>query len=358
MRRRTNRSWLLFAVVSFLWGVPYLLIDVALREGTGPLTTAAGRVLLAALVLAPFALRRERRSQLRGRAGKLMALSAVEVVIPFGLIPLGEQTISSGLAGVLIATEPMFVLLFGLIVRSRARPSLMTLGGLTIGFCGVIVLLGVEGAGPGIPLLVIAAASYGVGAVLIGRWFSDVAPTTVAAAILAIAAPVLVALASVTEVAVAPTWLGFAAVAVLGILCTAAGFGAFFALIKEAGADQAALITYVAPVIAVLCGAVLLAEPVGPRTLVAAALVFLGAWLASRPSKSGAVITAANPLERRAGPTGIESADCDSEHLPTVANRVWGGDGPEGERGDGHAITLSELKPPAAAEGATAADSG
>jgi drug/metabolite transporter (DMT)-like permease len=278
-----GRSWALFAAVSVLWGVPYLFIDVALGDGVGPVWVAAGRVLPAAALLAPFALRRRRRALLRGRVGRLAVLAVIEIVVPFSLIPLGEQTVSSGLAGVLIATEPMFVLLAGLALRTRARPSVLAVAGLAVGFAGVVVLLGVEGSGPGVPLLLVAAAFYAVGAVLVGRWFGDVPSIVVVAGVLAVAGPILAVLALLLDPLPSPSVTGIAALAVLGLLCTAAGLVSFFTLIGRAGPDRAALITYVAPVVAVACGAVLLSEPIGTRTVAGTALILAGAWFATRP---------------------------------------------------------------------------
>ena len=132
-----------------------------------------------------------------------------------------------------------------------------------------------------------AAACYGVGAVLVGRWFGDVPPITVVAGVLAVAGPVLTVLALLAEPLPSPSGPGIAALAVLGLLCTAAGLVSFFALIGRAGPDRAALITYVAPVVAVLCGVVVLAEPVGTRTVAGAGLILVGAWLATRPAPAG-----------------------------------------------------------------------
>jgi drug/metabolite transporter (DMT)-like permease len=285
--RVTGRAWALFAAVALLWGIPYLFIGIALRHGVGPLSTAAGRVLLAAAVLAPFALRSRGRALLAGRWPRLGVLAVVEVVVPFSLIPLGELTVSSALTGVLIATEPMFVLFVGLALGGRRRPTAGALVGLAVGFAGVVVLLGVEGSGPGAPAIVLAAACYGLGAVLVGRWFGDVAPVVVTAGLLALAAPVLVALALLVEPLPAPSWPGLGAVVVLGLLCTLTGFVAFFDLVARAGPDRASLITYVAPVVAVVCGAVLLAEPVGVRTVVGTGLILVGAWLATRTGARG-----------------------------------------------------------------------
>lgn len=278
----TGRAWALFIVVAVLWGVPYLFIGVALQDGVGPLSTAALRVLSAAVVMVPLAFRRRHRSLLTGRWGRLAVVSLVEVVVPFSLIPLGEQTVSSGLAGVLIATEPMFVLAVGLVLGTRARPTLAALLGLGVGFLGVVVLLGVDGSGAGAGLLVIAAAFYGAGAVLVGRWFGDLPATPVVAGMLVLAAPVLLALALVSESLTVPSYAGIAALAALGLVTTPGGFVAFFRLIALAGPDRAAVMTYVAPVIAVSAGALVLAESIGAWTLGGTTLILVGAWLATR----------------------------------------------------------------------------
>ncbi|MEV1292656.1 DMT family transporter [Pseudonocardia sp. NPDC049635] len=277
-----GRCWALFVVVSVLWGVPYLLIGVLLRDGVGPLSTAAARVLLALAVLLPLAFRGRHAAPVRGRWGRLAVLALVEVVVPFSLIPLGGQTVSSGTSGVLIATEPLFVLVVGLVLGTRARPGPAAVIGIVVGFAGVVVLLGVEGPGPGVGLLVAAAAFYAVGAVLVSRWFGDLPAIPVVAAVLMLAAPVLTVTAVLVEPLPAPSAAGWAALAVLGLVTTPGGFVAFFRLIAVAGPDRAALITYVAPVVAVVAGAVVLAEPVGPRTVGGTILVLVGAWLATR----------------------------------------------------------------------------
>jgi drug/metabolite transporter (DMT)-like permease len=111
-----GRAWLLFGVVSVLWGIPYLFIEIALREGFGPITTAAGRVVLAAIVLLPITASPGARQLIRGRFGQLTMLALIEVVIPFSMISLGELTVSSAVAGIIIATEPIFVLVITLVL--------------------------------------------------------------------------------------------------------------------------------------------------------------------------------------------------------------------------------------------------
>jgi len=281
-----GRAWLLFGVVSVLWGVPYLFIEIALREGLGPITTAAGRVLLAAIVLLPITASPGARQLIRERFGQLTILALIEVVIPFSMISLGALTVSSTVAGIIIATEPIFVLVITLVLGRRIPTSAAALLGVAIGFGGVVVLLGVDGSGPGAGLVLVASGSYALGAVLVGRWFSAVPPLRVVSPMTLLAAPVLVAVAATTETLPSPTWTGVGTVAVLGLACTAGGFWTFFTLIARADASRAALITYVAPIVAVAAGAILLDEPIGVRTVFGIILIFVGAALATRRTKS------------------------------------------------------------------------
>src|SRR6266511_3911862 len=194
----TRRAWLLFAAVSLLWGVPYLFIKVAVAE-VPPVTVVFARVALAALLLGPVAARRGALRGLRGRLPQLAALALLEITIPFLLISMGEQRITSSLAGLLIAAMPLFVALLALRFDAAERVGGLRLLGLLLGIGGVAVLLGIDvGADPArLPSLEVVLA-----------------------------------------------------LAALGVLCTAAGLLLFFALIVEAGPSRAAVITYMNPAVA------------------------------------------------------------------------------------------------------------
>lgn len=259
--------------VSVLWGVPYLLISVAL-EGLGPVSVVAGRVALGTLVLLPVAWRRDLPRLLRKRWRPLLLLAVVEVAVPFTLIAVGERTVSSGLAGVLIATEPLFILGLGVLRGKRERMARGAWGDAALGFLGVVVLLGVAGAGAGATLVLAAAACYAAGAVMMHRLFPGTPPVAVTTGMLAVAA--------LTEPAPQVTDRVLFAVIGLGAACTAGGFTAFSALISAQGPAPAAFITYVAPVVAVSAGVLLLSEPVTARTVTGTLLVLTGAALAAR----------------------------------------------------------------------------
>lgn len=274
----TLRGWTLFAVVSALWGVPYLFIAVALDQGIGPISVVAGRVALGALTLLPLACRPALARLLRRRWRHLSVLAAVEVTVPFILISVGEQTVSSALTGVLIATEPLFVVLLGRCFGGVERPGVVAWTGIGVGFLGVIALLGLQGAGVGVPLVLAAAACYGLGPLLVRRWFADVDSLVLAAALLLVAVPPLLAAAVSAESLPGLTATGVGAVAVLGIACTAGGFAAFFALIRAAGPVRASITAYVAPMVALLAGNLVLDEPITSRAVLGVMLILASAY--------------------------------------------------------------------------------
>ncbi|MEV7136541.1 DMT family transporter [Arthrobacter sp. NPDC093128] len=291
-------SWGLFALVSLLWGVPYLFIEIALRD-IGPLSIAAARVTIAALVMAPFLLHRQRWRVLTKRWRALLVLAVVEVVVPLSLITVGQLSVPSGTTGVIIATEPIFIaILAPLLIR---KPWLSPLGwlGLVIGLTGVTTLLGLEGAGPGVLLIAGAALAYGLGAILIDHWFSDHDALTVAAAMILTAAPLLIAIAVAAEPIRAPSNTTVFALITLGVACTAGGFSAFFALIKCAGPTIAALTTYTAPIIAVVAGVFVLHEKLTLWQVLSCSLILVGAAFIVRPrGRSGRRPSKMNPAEQ------------------------------------------------------------
>jgi drug/metabolite transporter (DMT)-like permease len=282
-----RRAWLLFLAVSVLWGIPYFLIKIAI-EDLSPVTVVAGRTAVAALVLIPVAAARGTLAALRGRMGVVATVAVVHIVVPFMLITYGEVHITSSLTGLLIAIEPVAIALLML----RAEP--LTAGratGLALGFAGVAVLVGIDVAGDRLGLLgagmvLFAALSYAVATILVQRRAADIPPEALAAGTTTIATLVLAPFAAVALPHHAVHAASWAALAVLGVFCTAAALLAFYGLIGLAGSNRAGLVTYVNPVVAVLLGVVLLDEPVGPSTVAGFALVVAGCWLSTRPARA------------------------------------------------------------------------
>jgi drug/metabolite transporter (DMT)-like permease len=282
----TRRAWLLFATVSLLWGVPYLFIKVAVAE-VPPVTVVFVRVALAAALLAPAAARRGALRGLRGRLLPLVVLALTEITVPFLLISMGEQRITSSLAGLLIAAMPLFVALLALRFDAAERVSGSRLLGLLLGIGGVAVLLGVDLGGDlrqvvGGAMVLLATLCYASSTLLVKRFFSDVPMLGVVTVATAIASLLLAPFA----VALTPTRLPspnvVLALVALGVLCTAAGLLSYFALIVEAGPSRAAVITYLNPAVAVALGVAILSEPLTGGIVVGFLLILVGSWLSTR----------------------------------------------------------------------------
>ncbi len=276
--------------MSLIWGIPYLFIKLAVDGGMPPTLVAWGRVALAAVVLLPIAWRAGALRGMRSRWRAAAAFGIVEIVVPFPLIAAGEQHVSSSLAAILIATVPLVVALLAIRLDPDERVGGGRLIGLVIGLVGVVVLLDIDVAGRadellGAVMILIAAAGYAVGPFIVKRWLSGVhslGPVTVALLVSAIA---LAPPAILSAPSAAPTVGAIGSVVVLGLVCSAAAFVVFFALIAEAGPGRATVITYVNPVIALVLGVVLIGETVGTATLAGLGLILVGSWLATRPAR-------------------------------------------------------------------------
>ena len=280
----SRRAWLYFAIMSFLWGIPYLLIKVAVDE-LSPVVVVFARATIGAAVLLPMAISTGALQRVRTHLGGIAVLAMVEVVGPFVLISSGEQTIPSSLAGILVAAVPLTVAVLARWLDPSERITGRRLVGLFVGLGGVVLALGIDtGAHTSVggALLVLAATvGYGIGPLLIKRWFADVPSLGVNATMLSISALVLL----IPSVALAPHTMPsaqvVAALLVLGVACTGLAFLAFFRLIMLAGPSRAAVITYVAPVVATILGVGLRGERITTSTVGGFALILAGSWLAT-----------------------------------------------------------------------------
>jgi drug/metabolite transporter (DMT)-like permease len=281
----TRRGWGLFVALSVVWGLPYLLIKVAVDE-MEPVVVVCLRAGIAVLVLLPVALARGALKPIFARWRAVLLLAAVELVGPFLLIASGEQHITSSLAGILIAADPLFVALLALKFDATERATRQSLIGLCVGIIGVATLLGFSPGGDALGLLggamvLLAALSYAGGALVIKRFFSDIPPLGSVTASLSVATLVLLPLAAARWPHTVPSSTVIASLLTLSVLCTAVGFLIYFSLIAEAGATRGSLITYVNPAVAVVLGLVVLAEPVTLATLAGFGLIVVGCWLST-----------------------------------------------------------------------------
>ncbi len=282
----TTRAWVAFAVVGLVWGLPYLFIKIAIDEGLSPTFIAWSRVVIATAILLPVGWWLGALRGLRGKLVPLLAIGGLEIVGPFPLIAAGEQYVSSSLAAILIATVPLIIALLAIRFDADERVRGPRLIGLVVGLAGVIILLGIDVAGRpdellGAGMIILAAVGYAAAPLILKRSFRGVAPLTPVIGALAVGSVVLAPVGLLTAPPSMPTGTALIAIGVLGVVCSAIAFVAFFTLIGEAGPSRASIITYVNPAVAVALGVTLLGEQVGIGMAAGLALILAGSWLAT-----------------------------------------------------------------------------
>jgi drug/metabolite transporter (DMT)-like permease len=296
----SRRAWLLFAAVSFLWGIPYFLIEVAIVD-LSPLFVVFARCAIAAAVLVPLAASRRLLSALRGHARLVVTLSAVHILAPFLLITYGELFLTSSLTGLIIAVEPIVI---GLMLARSEPFTAVRVVGLVLGFGGVAALTGIELRGGGNAILgagmvALATICYALATIVVQRKASEVPPMALVAGTQVTSTLALAPFAAFALPSAPVRPVSWAALVGLGVLCSAVALMAFYALIGEAGPNTAGLVTYVNPLVAVTLGVAVLDEPLGSGLLVGAVLILAGCWFATRPARRPAPelvhVTAADP---------------------------------------------------------------
>src|SRR5437764_8870196 len=102
----TRRSWALFAAMCVIWGVPYLLNRVAVRD-LSPGTLVFARTAIGGLILLPFAFARGGFGDVLRRWRPLLAFTVIELAVPWLLLSDAERVLSSSLSGLLVAAVPL-----------------------------------------------------------------------------------------------------------------------------------------------------------------------------------------------------------------------------------------------------------
>lgn len=276
----TARDWAGFFGLAVLWGIPYLFIKIAVDDGVPPIFLAWIRVVLAATLLLALAARAGTLSSVGGLGRWMVLYAIIEICLPFPLIGFGETHVSSSLAAILIATVPAIVVLM-----SRERLNRTRTLGLVLGFAGVVALVGIDVAGDddellGAGAILLAAVGYSAGPLIYQRRFGSIDVRAAMGWALAAAAVVLTPFAWIDPPDTVTADAGVAIV-VLATACTAAAFALFAHLINTIGASRTAIITYVAPIVAVIAGVLVLEEEVGPGALAGLVLILAGSWLAT-----------------------------------------------------------------------------
>lgn len=290
MAAAVPRGWVAeFVLLGAIWGSSFLFMRTAVVE-FGVLPTAAVRVVVAAACLLPLVWLRGTGAAFRRHWKMACLLGILNSAIPFACFSFALLSITTGLSAILNATVP----LFGALVAwwwLNDRPSGSRMAGLALGFTGVALLAwdhasfkpGASGIAPAWAILacLVATLCYALAASATKRYLAGV-PAVVTAAGSQLGATLALALpAAWLWPARMPGANAWAAVLVLGVVCTGIAYILYFRLIEHAGPSRALAVTFAVPVFAVFYGALFLHEAVTAWMLLCGAIVVCGTALST-----------------------------------------------------------------------------
>lgn len=281
----TRRGWALFLSLSVIWGIPYVLIRIAVRQ-LDPGTLVMARTLPAALILIPIALHQKVLGSLRGAWKWLIAYSIIEFGIPWILMGSAERHLTSSLTGLLVACVPLVSVVLSKMLHPDDPITRRRLLGLAIGTAGVVFLVGLDvssSSAPWILAMALVVLGYATGPQIISLRLSHASGLAVVATSVSVVALLYTpwGLTHWPSHVAAETWW---AIAGLSLLCTIVAFLVFFQLIKEVGPSRTTVITYFNTAVAVLLGTIGLGEPLTSGILVGFPLIIAGSVFATSSS--------------------------------------------------------------------------
>jgi len=288
----SRRNWFLFIIVGFLWGIPYLLIKVAVDE-LSPAVIVFSRVAIGSAILIPMAM----------RLGSLMpAIKAWRYVIPYAigemvgpwfLITAAEEKMSSGLAGLLIATVPIWATLLASLHGDKSVWQTKRLIGIFIGFIGIVLVVGIESFSGrqslvAIFMILIAAIGYAWAVTMVTTKIPHIEPISINAVAMVFTVIVYLPFLILHTPEKTPSIEALGSVIILGLFPTALAFILFFQLIKDIGTARGSLVTYLNTAFAVMLGVIILNEPFTLGIAIGLPLVLIGSYFASRKTTTSA----------------------------------------------------------------------
>ena len=283
----SKRGWLLFLAMAVIWGIPYLLIRVAVRQ-LDPGVLVFGRTLPAALMLLPLIASRGQLPLLRRNFFWIATFAVVELGVPWFLMSTAEKHITSSLTSLLICAVPLFAVVAQRIRRTEDHINARRLVGLAIGALGVAFLVGLDlhgGSLKWISLMMIVGLGYTIGPIILVTKLAHVPGPVVVAGATSFIALCWVPWSIVhwPQHISGETW---SCVAVLSVVCTAGAILTFFELVKEVGSTRSVVVTYFNTAIAVVLGIAILNEPLTAGIMVGFPLVLVGCILATSSNRS------------------------------------------------------------------------
>jgi drug/metabolite transporter (DMT)-like permease len=298
--RASGREIGVFALLTAVWGTTWAAIRVSL-EGIPPITGVAIRFALAGLVLVTIGrLRGVRFGRQPGEARLWVVNAATTFAGSYGIVYWGEQWVPSGLAAILFATLPLWIVSLGHFLLPGERGGRRRFGGVLLGFAGVAIVfsedferLGGEQVLFASLVFLLAPFVSALGSLSVKRWGGAVSPFSVAGVPMLMTGGAMGLLAILVEgdrplrsISAAPgPWLATLYLAFFGSALT---FSLYFWLLARRSAVAASLISYTVPICAVLVGWLLFGEPVTWRLLAGGGVVLLGVAATLWPARGTA----------------------------------------------------------------------
>lgn len=296
----SSRGWILFLAMSIIWGIPYLMIKIAVEGVSVPVLVLA-RTAIGAAVLMPLVLSRQTVTMVRNHWKALLGFAFFEIIAAWWLLSDAERHLTSSMTGLLIAASPIIAAVLDRFTGGE-RLGYKRIIGLSIGICGVAVLAGPHIGGSTWPIIevLLVALCYAIAPLIAARYLADVPALPMTAVCLGFAALVYAAPAAATWPSEMPSTRVLLALGGLAVICTALAFIVFFALIREVGAARALVFTYINPAVALAAGVIVLHEPLTAWNIAALALIMAGCVLATRrhPQAEPEAVTEATAAPR------------------------------------------------------------
>jgi drug/metabolite transporter (DMT)-like permease len=287
----TRRGWLLFFAMGIIWGLPYLLIRVSVRE-VSPAFLVFVRTGGGALLLSPLAIRRGALRPLLAHWRPVVAYTVVELAVPWLVLFTAEKRVSSSLAALLVAAVPIAGAIIATL-KGTDQLDRRRLAGLALGVAGVVALVGFDVAKSNLlaaSSFLLVVIGYALGPWLLSRYLSELPSVTVIIASLVLCAVVYAPFAYLERPVHPLSTSVVLSMLALTSICTALAFVAFFALIGEVGPMRSTVVTYINPAVAVVLGVAVLGESFGVATAAGFVAVLGGSFLATRPLRLAAAI--------------------------------------------------------------------
>jgi drug/metabolite transporter (DMT)-like permease len=315
MPRAANRVWIAFLLLALAWGSSYFWIKIGLGSLT-PFELIAGRLVFGAAFLAiVVALARQELPRTRRMYGHLLVMSVINIVIPFTLISVGEQSIDSALASILNATVPLGVIVIAPFFLPEERITAAKVAGLAVGFAGVILLVAPDLVDlhdsdlTGELLLLGSSISYAVGNVYNRKNVRGLRPMIPALFQVSFAAVIVLCLAAIVDrpwESFSPAPEAIVAIVWLGIFGSGVAYLCYFFVLQHWGATRTSMVAYVLPVVGIALGTLILGDPLTLNRIGGTALVLAGVALVNG---GAAVRSVGARLSRGAEPDPVEAVE-------------------------------------------------